>query len=92
MGIPELLQPLPIPKHTWLDISMDFIKVLPKSYGKSMIMVVMDQRSKYAYFFPLAHSYKAINIVKLFIDNIFKLHGMPSIIVSDCDPTFINKF
>lgn len=91
-GNPRLLQPLPILKRTWIDISMDFIEGPPNSYGKSVIMVVLDQISNYAYFFPLAHPYKAFNVAQLFLDNIFKLHSMPSTIVSDHDLTFISKF
>lgn len=71
---------------------MDLIKGLPKSYGKFVIMVVVDRLSKYSHFYSLAHPFKAINMAQSFIDNIFKLHGMPSTIVNDRDLTFINKF
>ena len=92
MGTPRLLQHLPIPKHTWKDISMDFIEFLPKSYDKFVIMVVVDRLSKYVHFYPLAHPYKVVNVEELFLDNIFKLHGMPYTIVSDHDLAFTNKF
>ena len=35
-----LLQPLPISSQHWEEVSMDFIKFLPKFEGKSVIMVV----------------------------------------------------
>lgn len=92
MGTPGLLQPLPILEHTWVDISMDFIDDLLKSYGKSIIMVIMVHLFKYTHVYPLAHPYKAINVAYLFIDNIIKFYGMPSIIVNDHDPSFTNKF
>jgi len=87
-----LLKPLPIPEKTWIDVSIDFIEGLPKSYGKAVIMVLVDQLSKYAHFCPLAHPYKVANVAQLFLDNIFKLHGTPSTIFSDRDPTFTSKF
>ena len=39
---PGLLQPLSIPSQRWTEVSMYFITVLPKSEGKSVIMVVVD--------------------------------------------------
>jgi len=71
---------------------MDFIEGLPKSNGKSVILVVVDWLSKYIHFGSLAHPYKASIVAQLFMDTIFKLHGMPEMIVNDCDPTFTSHF
>jgi hypothetical protein len=66
----------------WDDISMDFIVGLPKSGNKSVIMVVVDFLSKYAHFCALQHPFKASIVAQVFMDNIFKLHGMPKSIVT----------
>jgi hypothetical protein len=86
------LQPLPIPPAIWRDISMDFIVGLPKSGNKSVIMVVVDRLAKCAYLCALQHPFTSSNVAQLFMDHIFKLHGMPHSIVSDRDRTFINNF
>jgi hypothetical protein len=87
-----LLQPLPIPRRIWEDISMDFIDGLPPSQGKTTILVVVDRLSKYTHFILVAHPYTAVGIVQVFFDNIFKLHGMPKTIVCDRDSTFTSAF
>jgi len=87
-----LLQPLPIPDRIWTEISMDFVEGLPSSMGRDVIMVVVDRLSKYAHFVALAHPYTAGTVVRLFMDNIFKLHGLPKTIVSDRDPVFTSNF
>jgi hypothetical protein len=86
------LQPLPIPPAIWRDISMDFIVVLPKSGNKSVTMVVVDRLSKYAHFCALQHPFTTSTVTQLFMDQVFKLHGMPHSILFDCDPTFTNNF
>jgi hypothetical protein len=86
------LQPLPIPHTIWTDISMDFIVGLPNSGNKSVIMVVVDPLSKYAHLCALQHPFTTSTMAQFFMDNIFKLHGMPHSIVFYHDPTFTDTF
>ena len=86
------LQPLPIPPTIWRDISMDFIVGLPKSENNSVLMVVVDHISKYAHFYAIQPPFTASIVAQLFMDHVFKLHGMPHSNVSDQDPTFTSNF
>jgi hypothetical protein len=89
---PGLLQPLAIPSQRWEEVSMDFITGLPKSEGKSVIMVIVDRLTKYTHFCALSHPFKASTIATAFMETVQKLHGSPKIIVSDRDPIFTGHF
>ena len=71
---------------------MDFITVLAKSEGKSVIMVVVDRLTKYTHFCALSHPFKASTIATTFMEKIQKLHGNPKIIVSDRIPFLLEIF
>jgi hypothetical protein len=71
---------------------MDFIVGLAKSSNKLVIMVIVDHLSKYAHFCALQHPFTTSTVAQIFMDNNFKLHGMPHSIVFDRDPTFTNNF
>jgi hypothetical protein len=86
------LQPLPIPPVIWGDISTDFIFGLPKSGNKSFIMVIFDRLSKNAHLCALQHPFTTSTVAQIFMDQVFKLHGMPRSIIFYCDPTFSNNF
>ena len=71
---------------------MDFIEGLPKSNGLEVIMVIVDRLSKYAHFIGLAHPYPAPKVAQIYLDQVYRLHGMPEGITSDRDPIFISQF
>lgn len=89
---PGLLSPLPVPKQAWDVISMDFISGLPLSDGFDCIMVIVDNFTKYGHFIPVKHPYNAQKIADLFLDNVYKLHSKPRVIISDRDPVFTSNF
>jgi hypothetical protein len=88
-----LLQPLPVPEWKWETISLDFITGLPKTLKQNdSIMVVIDKLSKSAHFIPVKSTFKAINIAEIFMKEIFRLHGIPKMVISDRDVKFTSAF
>jgi len=73
-------------------VSLDFVEGLPLSSTFSVILVVVVKFSKFAHFIPLKHPYSAASVARVFLDNIYKLHGLPVAIISDCDKVFTSKF
>ena len=55
-------------------------------------MVVVDKLSKDAHFIPVKTTYKAANIDDIFMKEIFCLHGIPKVIISNRDPKFTHNF
>ncbi|KAL0444361.1 UNVERIFIED_CONTAM: hypothetical protein Slati_2158800 [Sesamum latifolium] len=86
------LQPLSIPQQVWEDLSMDFITHLPNFGCKTVIWVVVNRLSKYAYFMVLLSRFTASSLATVFAVEIFCLHCIPKTIVNDRDPLFLTKF
>ncbi|GJW56723.1 putative reverse transcriptase domain-containing protein [Tanacetum coccineum] len=58
--------PLAIPTAVWEDLSMDFITGMPVSKGLTVVLIVVDQFSKYAHFGPLPTSFNAHKVAECF--------------------------
>jgi hypothetical protein len=65
-----------------------FIEGLPKFSSCNCILVVVDKFSKYGHFLPLSHPYTAFQVALLYMNNVFKLHGLPTAMISDRDKVF----
>ncbi|KAL5838964.1 hypothetical protein ACOSQ4_011572 [Xanthoceras sorbifolium] len=88
-----LLQPLPIPEWKWDKISMDFVTGLPLTPQRyDAIWVIVDRLTKTAHFIPIRKDYKLNKLARLYVENIVRLHGVPSSIISDRDPRFTSRF
>jgi hypothetical protein len=86
------LETLPIPEHRWDTISVDFVIELPKAHGYDVVMNIINSVSKQAHFVPTNTTITALGAAQLYCAHVWKLHGLPKHIVSDCGPQFIAKF
>lgn len=89
--LPDLLQPLPVPTQAWHTVCLDFIDGLPKSKQWDTILVVIDKFTKYGHFIPMAHPYTALTVAQVYMDHIYKLHGLPKVLISDRDRVFTSQ-
>jgi hypothetical protein len=89
---PGKLQPLPVPGEAWETVYMDFIEGLPRSGNDNCVLVDVDKFTRYAYFITLLHPYTASTMDSVFLNRVYKFHGMPASIIYDTDPIFTSKF
>ena len=62
---------------------------LPKTQrGHDAIWVIVDRLTKLAHFIATNNTYSLGRYVRLYVDEIVRLHGAPVSIVSDRDPRF----
>jgi len=61
---------------------------LPVVAGKDVVLVVCDRLSKMTHFVATTEGTSAEGLVRLFRDNVWKLHGLPESVVSDRRPQF----
>ena len=84
-----LMVPLQIPSRPWSSVSTDLITGLPKTKSNyNAIAVFVCRLTKMVHFVPTRSNVDAVGYSKIFLNNVFKLHGMPTEIVSDRDPRF----
>ncbi|KAL0161469.1 hypothetical protein M9458_045194, partial [Cirrhinus mrigala] len=87
----DLLRPLPIPTRPWSHIAHDFVTGLPPSRGNTVILTVVDRFSKAVHFIPLLKLPSARETAQLMTDHVFRLHGLPTDVVSDRGPQFTSR-
>ena len=86
------LHPLPIPDTPWDTVSVDFIVELPESAGHDSIMVVVDSMTKRAHFMSTLTTITAAGTARLFVQHVWRHHGLPRKVVSDRGPQFVAEF
>jgi len=73
-------------------ISTEFITQLRESQGKTQIILVVDRFTKMAHFSGLYEKATAKDVAETFGREVWKLHGLPTEIISDMDAKFSGEF
>ena len=68
---------------------VDFITKLPVVAGKDTILVVCNRLTKITHFMAIIEETLAESLVRLFRDNIWKLHGLPESVISNRGLQFV---
>ena len=86
------LHPLPIPEERWKVVSVDFVVELPESNGYDAVMCMVESTTKHAHFISTHMTVSALGVARLYLHHVWKLHGLPSIIISDRGGQFVAQF
>ncbi|KAF1324782.1 reverse transcriptase, partial [Globisporangium splendens] len=84
-------------EKTFLSLSRDYYwphmyKWVANKHGRNGILVFVDRFSKMVHLAPVSDKISAEMTAKVFVDVVFRLHGLPVEIVSDRDTRFTSKF
>jgi len=72
---------------------MDLITGLPPVKGKDAILTIIDQGcSRAAIFLACDTTITGPGIAQLYMDHVFRWFGLPTKVISDCDPRFTSHF
>ena len=86
-------QPLPVPAECWQSVSMDFVFGFPDDDHKNNdILLLVDRFNKMVHLAAAPESITAHGGARVFIDTIFRLHGLPREFVSDRYHRFTAEF
>eukprot|EP00253_Pinus_taeda_P034729 PITA_34729 len=88
-----LLQPHDIPTSKWEVISTDFVVGLPlTSWRHNAILVIVDKLTKSSHFIPVRDTYDVMDVARVFFNEVIRLHGLPTKIISHRDSRFTSRF
>ena len=88
-----VFSPNEVPSHRWEIVSMDFLSGIPLTEsGCDFLMVVVDRLTKRLVLIPTTKEVTGQIAAKLFVERVFREHGLPRAIISDRDPRFTGAF
>ena len=87
-----LLVPLAVTSVPYSELAMDFVGGFPAVAGLDQVLVVVDRCTRAGSFIPCKSNASAVEVARLFFENIVRRFGMPRVVVSDRDTKFTGKF
>ena len=82
---------MPTGERPFEEIAMDFVGELPESEGFNAILVVTNQFTKVQHYIPAKTSWTAEDMADSYINDIWKLYGLPRHVTSDRGLQFASK-
>jgi len=77
------LRPNQVLERPWQHIPVNFITKLPMSKDHDLILLVCDRFLKMSHFVATTEKTIAEGLIRLFRDNVWKLHELPESVISD---------
>nr|GEV20048.1 hypothetical protein [Tanacetum cinerariifolium] len=89
----EVLVQTWIPEWKWDNITMDFVTKLPRTQsGNDTIWVIVDRLTKSAHFLPMRENDPMDKLERIYLKEVVTRHGIPVLIICDCDSRFRSNF
>jgi len=88
----DKLHLLEIPEGPWQDISINIIGPLPRSNEMDAILVIVDCFTKMIRLKAMTTNISSEEVTKIYRDEIWKIHRIPKMILSDRSLQFASKF
>jgi hypothetical protein len=86
------LYPLPFPPRPWHTVGLDYLTHLHASNGFNSVLIVVDHLTRMAHFVPCTKTVTAEETATLYLQGVYRLYGLPRVLVSDRNLKFVNGF
>jgi hypothetical protein len=84
---------LPTPERPWLRVSLDWMTDFKVTkHGFDSILVVVNYLTKLAHFSPTRKDASAEEVARLLRRDLFRLHGLPEVLVNDRDSRLVGNY
>ena len=83
---------MPTEARPFEGIAMDFVAELQESEGFHAIFIVMNRFTKVQHYLPGKTTWMVADVANVYINEIWRLHGLPLHITCDRGPQFAYKF